>query len=278
MGKVYACVGRYAVSPYTIKKACINIYCIEELCYYIKTNAFFVDDDFFEPELYRWIDEECELTALSKELKQKARTERKIEMVVRHLFVSVGYCTEEETMETERLLAANRGMPGRQKLKLRADFLLKNDKFAMAMSTYEDLLPSLDENRDRALIASVYHNLGVIYAKMFLFSEAAEYFEKAYELDGQQEHMVAKLSAYRMMYSEDRYLKKISEMGDVYTATSVLENRLEAINKEYENSDEYKMVQSLKELRSSGSAIEFDNQKHHRLEYFKESYRSQLDH
>jgi len=278
MGRVYACVGRYASTPYTIKKSCIHVYCVEELCYYIRNNAYFMDDDFFDADLYSWLEEECNLPQLAKNLRSKARIDKRIECTVRFLLEQVHYCSEEEIAETETLLQTNRNMPGKKKLKLRADYFLSSGKTALAMQTYEDLLVRLDVSKDPRLVAAVYHNLGVIYAKMFLFSEAADYFEKAYELDGEQNHQICLLAAKRMMLSDESYLKNVSKMEDAYESSNILEGLLEEGMSELKQSDEYLRIKGMGQLGEQGDETEYVRSLEQQLEYFKENYRSQLEH
>lgn len=278
MGRVYACVGRYASTPYTIKKSCIHVYCVEELCYYIRNNAYFMDDDFFDADLYLWLEEECNLPQLAKNLRSKARIDKRIESTVRFLLEQVHYCSEEGIAETETLLQTNRNMPGKKKLKLRADYFLSAGKTALAMQTYEDLLVRLDTSKDPRLVAAVYHNLGVIYAKMFLFSEAADYFEKAYELDNEQNHQICLLAAKRMMLSDDSYLKTVSNMEDAYESSNILEGMLEEGLSEMKQSDEYLRIKGMSQLSEQGDHAEYCNSLAQQLDYFKDNYRSQLEH
>lgn len=276
MGKIYACVGRYAVTPYTIKKTCIRVYCVEELCYYICNNAVFVDEDFFDADLYSWLEEECNLPTLSKNLKQKARTDKRIESVVRFLLESVHYCQESEIDETENLLKANRIMPGKHKLKLRADYFLSCDRLSLAMQTYEDLLARLDEKKDTDLMAAVYHNIAVIYARMFIFTEAAEYFDRAYKLDNDEQHRICQLSAYRMMLSDDMYLKRVNSIGDAYESSVVLEDSLENTMNSLKTTDDYLRIKGLKQLKTDGNNEEYIAGMSQQLEYFKDDYRAKL--
>ncbi len=278
MGKVYACIGRYAANPYTIKKACIHVYCVEELCYYIRNNAYFVDEDFFDNELFSWLSEECNMDSLSKELKQKYRQEKKIENVVKTLFETVHYCSDEEVLETISLLQTNRNMPGKQKLKIRGDYLLKNNKNLLALQTYEDLMERLDLKKESDAAGAVYHNMGVIYARMFLFEEAAVYFNRAYEIDGKEEHLVAYLASYRIRLSDDRYIKKLKEIGENTEAAAVLENRMEEILTSYKNSDEYIRLKGVEHLKADGNIQAFNKALDGNMEYFKDSYRGLLEH
>ncbi|MCQ2541386.1 MAG: hypothetical protein MJ112_03710 [Lachnospiraceae bacterium] len=278
MGKVYACVGRYASTPYTIKKSCIHVYCVEELCYYIRNNAYFMDDDFFDNDLYLWLEEECNLPTLAKNLRAKARIDKRIECTARFLLESVHYCSEEEIVETETLLQTNRNMSGKKKLKLRADYFLSAGKTALAMQTYEDLLVRLDVAKDARLVAAVYHNLGVIYAKMFLFSEAADYFEKAYDLDGDKKHQICLLAAKRMSLSDDGYLKAVSKMEDAFESSNILEGMLEEGLSDMKQSDEYLRLKGMSQLGEQGDQEEYTRSLNQQLTYFKDNYRGQLEH
>ena len=276
MGNVYACVGRYAVTPYTIKKSCINIYCVEELCYYIQSNAYFIDDDFFDADLFAWLEEECSLGELSKTLKQKARIDKHVENIVRCLLENIHYCDESEIAETEKLLKANRKMPGKQKLKLRGDYFLMNNQYALAMRTYEELLLRLDDSKDISLTASVYHNIAVIYAKMFLFDEAAELFDKAFMLDGDEKHRVCQLAAYKMTLSDNLFMKRVNALGDVYNATSVLEENYSKALADLKNSDDYLRNKGMEHFRAEGNIEEYHGVLDQQIEYFKTVYRQQL--
>ena len=189
-----------------------------------------MDDDFFNNNLYSWLDEECDLKALSKLLKQKAKQDRRIEVLVRLLFEEVHYCSADELRETEGLLQTNRSIPGKQKLKIRADYFLNLGKLAMAMQTYEDLLSRLDEKKDVKLAASTYHNIGVIYAKMFIYNEAAEYFSKAYALDGNDEHQICYLAAQRMRLSDSAYMKLLQ--NNDFSVSGIVEERISAAKEE----------------------------------------------
>jgi len=275
VGKVYACVGRYAANPYTIKKTGIHVYCVEELCYYIRNNAYFMDDDFFNNNLYSWLDEECDLKALSKLLKQKAKQDRRIEVLVRLLFEEVHYCSADELRETEGLLQTNRSIPGKQKLKIRADYFLNLGKLAMAMQTYEDLLSRLDEKKDVKLAASTYHNIGVIYAKMFIYNEAAEYFSKAYALDGNDEHQICYLAAQRMRLSDSAYMKLLQ--NNDFSVSGIVEERISAAKEELKMSDEIIKLKGIKQLNTEGAVQEYEAGLDRTLEYFMDSYRSSLE-
>ena len=44
MSNVIVCEGTLAKTPYFVSEDGINLYSIEELCYYLMTNAYLLDD------------------------------------------------------------------------------------------------------------------------------------------------------------------------------------------------------------------------------------------
>ena len=63
------CVGNYALTPYCVPGIEINVYCMEELCFILKENAFLLDFSVMEDALLDWIEktpEEQELPELAE--------------------------------------------------------------------------------------------------------------------------------------------------------------------------------------------------------------------
>ena len=108
MNRVYACYGRYASTPYTIKKTHIHVFCVEELCFYIRENAYFIDDDFFDQDMFLWLEEECGLSSIAKKLRNKYRTDKSSESLVRILFEETFYADMDQLNQTLAILKNRR--------------------------------------------------------------------------------------------------------------------------------------------------------------------------
>ena len=50
------CRSKYAEKPYYINNMAINIYSMEELCYYIYNNIYLIGTDLIDEGLVNWID------------------------------------------------------------------------------------------------------------------------------------------------------------------------------------------------------------------------------
>ena len=53
--KASLCVGEYCETAYNIEELEIRVYCMEELCYCLKENAFLLDMSIMNDKLVDWI-------------------------------------------------------------------------------------------------------------------------------------------------------------------------------------------------------------------------------
>ena len=64
------CVGEYAKNGYEPEHMGMKVYSLEELCFFMKENAYLLDEGLMEEELGRWLSQECKLEELGEELKK----------------------------------------------------------------------------------------------------------------------------------------------------------------------------------------------------------------
>lgn len=276
MGKIYQCVGHYAETPYTIKRTWIHVYCVEELCYYICNNAYLLEEDFINQDLLLWLDSECMLPSLAKTLRAQTRQGVRLEAQIRLLLETIHYCPAEEINAVVGMIAANYSMNTLQKNKIRADYFLKNERYALALQAYEDLTEELEKEKDARLIASVYYNMGVIYAHLFLFRQAAEYFKLAYETQEKEEYQVAYLAVRRMTATDEEYLKLIGENEEYYQASRVLEHMVDKTEKDWKIADEHMRIMEMRRLRETGNMEMYARQVEQLNRTCKEMYRNMV--
>ncbi|MDE6687823.1 MAG: hypothetical protein K2K17_10965 [Lachnospiraceae bacterium] len=276
MGRIYQCVGHYAETAYTIKRTWIHIYCVEELCYYICNNAYLLEEDFINQDMLLWLDSECMLSSLAKTLRAQIRQGVRLEDQVRLLLDTVHYCPAEEIDAIVGMIAANYSMNSLQKNKIRADYFLKNERYALALQAYEELTEELAKVKDDKLIASVYYNMGVIYAHLFLFGQAGEYFKMAYEKQEKEEYQVAYLAIRRMVGPDAGYLKLIGENEEYYQASRVLEHMMDKVDKDWKISDEHMRIMEMRRLRETGNMEKYSRQVEQMNNACKELYRNMV--
>ena len=256
MSKPILCIGSYAENPYHIEKIGRNVYCIEELCYCIVKNAFLLDEESFGKPLFDWIEEECSLVKLSDELRSMYSKKCSMAALAGTILDYVGYNTRKEVDKTEEILRGNAGMDVYQKKLARANFLLKNGRYAMAFREYEFLLANTPDI-DRKLRGKIEHNEGVMYAKLFLFDKAAGMFLKAYEDLGDKESYYQYLSAVRMNLTNKEYVSFIADNDEAYEASMEIEKRMKEAEDLYASSDDNIKLGTLSVYKAEGKMHEY---------------------
>ena len=81
MGKAILCLGQYAQIPYTFEKTKTRVFCLEELCYYLRENAALVDASCFTREFADWLGEQCGLPELAVRLRALLKGKEKPEVI-----------------------------------------------------------------------------------------------------------------------------------------------------------------------------------------------------
>ena len=140
MGELLLCSHELAFVPYYIDSIALNIYSLEELCYYLIENTDLIEPSFMEEDLIDWIRSELKLPALANCLeKQKAENASLLEFVL--LLVSgCNYCTEEEIGRIKEILTDFENKSEAECKKIRADRLLQKKRYHAAILEYKRLL------------------------------------------------------------------------------------------------------------------------------------------
>ena len=272
MTRPILCIGSYAQNPYTIEKIGKRVFCIEELCYCIVQNAFLLDEETFGEELFDWIERECSLVRLSDELRSMYAKRCSMAAIAGTILDYVGYNTRKEVDKTEQILRGNAGLNMYQKKLQRADFLFKNDRYAMAFREYEFLLNNTPDI-DGRLRAHIEHNEGVMYARLFLFEKAAQLFLKAYEDGGNKESYLQYLSAVRMNLSNKEYVSFIADSDKAYESSMEVERRVKEAEELYASSQDNLMLRTLSVYKAEGKMHEYYNKVGEITDGMKLSYR-----
>ena len=66
MGGLRICKYKTANAPFFIKRISVNIYTMEELCYYIYHNFALVDDSVMNEDPFSWLENELELPRMGE--------------------------------------------------------------------------------------------------------------------------------------------------------------------------------------------------------------------
>ena len=273
MGRPILCIGTYAETPYYIDKIGKNVYCIEELCYCIVQNAFLLDEESFNKELFDWLATECSLDRLADELRSMYSKRCSMASMAGTILDYAGYNTKKEVDKTEEILRENAGMDVYKKRLSRADFLMMNGRYSMAFKEYEFILTNTPD-MNNGLRARIEHNEGVMYAKLFLFDKAEKMFLKAFEDGRNPESYIEYLSAVRMKLSDKEYVNFVADNEEVFEASLELEKRMNEALDLYGASDDRHNLGTISVIKAEGKMHEYYDMVGENTRNIKEEYRS----
>ncbi len=273
MGRALLCVGKYAETPYRFESICVNVYCVEELCYLLSTNPFVADGGIMNRELAEWIDRECGLTNLSHQLLLLLNKGMQPGVFIDTILDYVGYNTQKERERIRTALSGSAGLSQYERRKKQADYLLKNKRFRSAVMEYDKLLSELPET-ENTMKAAVCHNMGVAYGKMFQFESAAEYFREAYETDGDETSAIQYLIAVRKQLTEGQYISFIADKDNYYELSLKVEKLVETAREQFEATRQNRMLSALTIYKEEGNTASYYREIDKIIEELKDSYRA----
>ena len=275
--KAIVCFGEYAKSSYYFDKLGISVSCMEELCYCLKENACLLGKEIMNDRLIRFIDAECKVPQLAKELYTLAHQKGSLSAFVALILESVGFYDKESIRNVEETLKNNAGLTDYEKKKLRIDYLADKGKYLTALREYDILAEELEMAggtlRNKAVLAETLRNKGVILAMQFLYEDAAKCFEKAHDISGDRELLKSYLQAKRMHLPEKEYIALIATMPEAYELSLQVEKELEALENKWKQSEEYAGLENMREWNAKGETQRYEQESGQLLEALKDAYR-----
>ncbi len=282
MMRVSVCVGDYATTPYCIPGLELNVYSMEELCYCIKENAFLLDFSLMNDGLIDWIERQCGLKGLAKELYHLAHKSGSLSTFAVTILAYTGLYDENVIRETEQVLKKGAGLSTVEKRKSQVDYLVQQKKLLPALRGYDQLLENWGEYETEqgqqpaaSTRSAILHNKGVAYAGLMLYGQAAKCFLEAYGLSGQEADYEGYLAARRLELTEGDYVAFAAEQAENYQQVLKLEKRLEQLTQDWEQQPEYLRLYNRRELRSADRQ-KYMEENDRLLQALKSSYRKSL--
>ena len=259
MGNIILSTGNYAKIPYFFEKTYVNLFSLEELCYCLVENAEMLDGDIVSDKLARWLSEQCSLNELADKLhtqvKEKAAPAAYVETILEY----AGLYSDEEIAHTVSLVSENAGLSPYEKQKARADHLLRNKRYILALEQYSSLLARLPE-QEKELRAKLHHNMGVVHARLFMFENAQEEFMEAYKINGNEESLKEFLTAKRLQDNDRDYVDYIAKHPFYHENSLEVERKMEDAAAQFEATQENRMLFTLHICKEEGAASAGDVQ------------------
>ena len=271
--EMYLCLGALSTTPYFLSGLGVNIYSMDELCYYLCVNAYILDNDLIDVRLCDYMRDNLDMAPLAAKLRKMIKEGKTLGEMVTTILIDTKYCTDEEIARIKQVLVDNASLSFAAKRKVRGDNLLCANKYPRAIEEYQYVLSVLNKEEEPELYSSILHNVGCAYALMFLLDKAADYFKQAYEIDESRESLVLYLVCLRLTAKKEEYDRIVVKNG--YDERIALEAvRIMTSARESEADTPYAdAMNDILELRDSGRVSEFYAALDVALEEWKQEYR-----
>lgn len=269
------CIGEYAKNGYEPEHMGMKVYSLEELCFFIKENAYLLDDGFMTEQLGDWLVRECALQELGEELKKAYRKRISLKSFIGIILEYACFFSKETNTEIEEIIVENSSLSIYEKKKARADALVGKGHYGLAGKEYAKLLQMLPDDLV-TLKGDIYHGCGVCLAKMFYFTLAGEYFLKAHSLTGKVASYQQYLWTKRLSMTEAEYVEFLKDHKEAYEDSVEMEEYLEEIRRQWEHSRTGMLNASIEKEKEMRRIAEYQGKLKERVEYLKDAYREMI--
>lgn len=274
MGRLILCAGERSANPYFMELGNIRLYSIEELCYYFYNNLYAVKEEMFSEELLAWIREELALPKLTEKLQVLLQQRYAVKDMLVTVFCSCDYYSEKEIREAVQILEELELLSDEQRACMKADNYMQYHKYAKAAVIYEKLLgdSGVLQKFSEKEQGKIYHNLAVAYTNIASCKDAADSFEMAYKVGGQEESLKQYLFALKLGGMQERYQNAIASYGVTTEKKKLYERELGRCMMDADDYMESKAVLKLRNLRQQGRVGDYYEGIDTVLAHWKEVY------
>lgn len=274
---LYLCLGTLSQTPYFLSGLSVNIYSMDELCYYLASNAYILDNDLFDVQLCDFMRDNLGMPELADKIRHMLKAGKTLGEMVTTVLVDTEYCDENEIKKIRQELVDNASLSFAAKRKVRGDNLLNAGKYPRAIEEYQYVLSGLNKEEEPELYSSILHNMGCAYVQQFLFKKAATFFKEAYEIDENRETLISYLVCLRLTVKKEEYDRIVVKKG--YDERISLEaiRRMAAAGEDDLDSELSDTIQDIVDLKEAGRISDYYRKIEDTLEKWKLSYRRSME-
>ncbi len=203
--------GKQTKMPYYIAELNLNIYSIEELCYYLYNHLYLIEDNFFDDKLIKYLSSECGLISTAQRLQECINQNGTFGERVKIVLSATAYYNEKEMEKIQEVLDEIGNKSRSERRKARADLLMERKKYVAALNAYNEILLKKDSSDSTQFCSDVWYNMGVAYIRMFLLNEAVEAFSQSYNTCPREELIDDMLRICLIQNNETEVLKVVAK-------------------------------------------------------------------
>jgi len=236
------CQTQRAEKPFYLSSIRMNIYSIEELCYFLVNNLYLADGEVFNENLAVWLEQELMLPRLAKTLRPKFGKFADIQDLIYPVLKEINYLTYDEMKQLNAAIQTYHSETPSMRARRKGDMLAANGILVSAIQVYQELLARIKKaepgkdlpESDFMLVPVLYHNLGCAFARLFQMEKAAECFYEAYRWTGKGSDLTTYLLAYRSIKTPLEYQSRIAELGCEEEVKNSIQQKIEGFRRKPE--------------------------------------------
>ena len=230
MGNYILCSHRSAEIPYYIESVSLNIYSIEELCYFIANYIPLADATVVNKELAAWIKDQAGLTEAAGVLETMLEEKDSFTEAVKWVLKNGNYYNRTQLEKIFEKLDAYHGVEPMGKSKARADMLMEQKKYIKAIENYKEILDTVGiSEQPKSFRGRIYFNLGCGYVKLFRLPKARENLRRAYALIPEENIRKADLAAAYLDGGKEALISEAQKTGANETEIATVIMEMESI-------------------------------------------------
>lgn len=273
-----ACLGIYSQNAYYFERLDIPVYCMEELAFCLKENAFLLDTEIMNDSLLQFIGADCQVPELARQLYPMVHQKGSLSSFVTAILNYVGFFEKKVVQQVENTIRTGSGLTDYEKQKLQIDYLVEKKKYNAATEAYEVLIQAIEAEepanpKNVEVLADLYFNKGVVYTRMLLYRQAAVCFRRSYDLKKDRGAMQSYFFAKRMELSESEYVDMVAKHPECHDVSLQVERRIEELEKQWKGTTMCMGLEHMRQWRAMGEQLKYYEESEQIVDALKEEYR-----
>lgn len=276
MGSLILCVGKRIDKSFSFPGSYIELYTIEEICYYIFNYIDTMTRNDFDESLVEWLRGQQGLGEIAVKIERLICNQNSLKDIVVTLLCACDYYKEEDIRSLIQVIDQLENLSFYEKCRQKCNRFLENAKYKEAERFLFEIFKSEDaKSFSVEEYGNLLHNLAVIHIHTASYAEAAKEFCDAYERNHREESLKQYLTALllseqKMLYEKERIRLKVSDevLSNIY-------KELEQNMKEAESSIEYGQLQRTAMQRNKGQISSYYDTVSTMIEKWKQEYKEE---
>lgn len=256
-----------APHAFAVGRAQRPVWSIEELGYYIYHSICLIEKDFISEKLLQFLKDSGN-GRLSGMLASQMQAFAPLSGSLSAILTQCGLYTADEISRLSVQFDSLKAARPHQRMNMVAENLIVSDCLNSAMENLNRIVSGpKDLTLSDRFYGRVWHNLGIVYARCFLYDRAAECFAKAYELGGEPESAAAALQAQILSRGSAYVSAKAEDPDDVRAKKAISRTRDNA-----RFTAQWRLLEQIESEKDPGKPEEYYSRMAEFLEELKDSY------